>query len=176
MGSCNDKDWAPDIWTTPTRSISGSYAYTNQSFLWYTSSMNAFKAKGGQYVYEVRRNQDVWDFVRPGWFCLYCFAEYATNLPGVWAIGNTNQEESDLLLVICCLLLGTDEEAELKGPISQLQANYWYYGQLKFYRRQRNVSFTLWTETEWCGGLPLTACNLGQSFEWCTMTTGTYQS
>ena len=169
--------WAPDEWTIPSLSLSGDFAYTNQSFLWYTSSMDAFKAKGGQYVYEVRRNIDVWDFIQPGFLCLYCFAEFATNLPDVWPFLNTNNEESDFWLKLCCLLLtGSDEEAELKGPISALQSNYWYTAQIKFFRRQKNQSFTLWTETEWCGGAPLTACNFGQSFEWFRMTTNTFQS
>ncbi len=177
LGGCADKNWAPDLWTTPSVSKSGSYAYTYQSFYWYQDSMNAFKAKGGQYVYEVRRSKDVWDFIRPGFLCFYCFAEFSTNLPDIWPILNTNNEESDIWLIICCLLINsTDEEAELKGPVASLQANYWYYAYLKFYRRQQNQSFTLWTEAEWCGGLPLTACNFGQSFEWCRMTTNTVQS
>ncbi len=178
MGSCKEKNWSPDVWTTPIVTFSGNFVYVTQSFLWYTDSINAFKAKGGSYIYEVRRSPshiDVWDFVRPGFLYLYCFYEFSTNLPSVSSCAaGVDNEEADIWLRILCLLTGDNEEAELGGPISELQANKWYYVCLKFYRKQKNVSFTLSTEIEWCGG-PF-YCWFGSKFEWCRMTANTIKS
>jgi len=47
--------------------------------------MDILKAKGGSYIYEVRRNIDVWDFAQVA-ICLLtpCFYLFATNLPELW--------------------------------------------------------------------------------------------
>lgn len=185
MPECTEKNWTPNIVTTPFIYKSGVFAYSTQSWLWYTDSMNALKAKGGSYIYEVRRSIDVWDFVRPGFLCLYCITQFSTNLPDIWPTFNTQQEEEDFWLRLCCLLWGNhfiplisgNEESELRTyPVSSLNANKWYTTQFKFYRKKKDRSFTLWTESEWCGGHPITFCNLGQDFEWCRMTTNTFTS
>jgi len=178
MVNCTEKNWTPDIVTTPYIYLSGNYAYSTQWWLWFTDSMNALKAKGGSYLYEVRRSKDVWDFVRPGFLCFYCFIEFSTNLPDIWPTFNTQQEEADFWLRFCCLLIGGDnEESELRTyPVSSLNAFKWYITQFKFFRKKKGQSFTLWTESEWCGGHPITFCNLFQDFEWCRMTTNTFTS
>ncbi len=162
--------WAPDEWTDPIVTKNGNYAYTSQSFKWNTDSMEILWEKAWYYQYEVRRSIDVWDFMQPGFLCLYCFVEYSTNLPSIVETWQSLIEESDIWLKLCCgLFSGSDEEAELKSPALHLFPDRWYIVELIFKRRQQNQSFTLWTESEWCGGLPLTGCHLG--FEWVLMTT-----
>lgn len=168
--------WGPDEWSDLNVSKNGNYAYTSQTFKWYTDSMEILKAKGDFYQYEVRRNIDVWDFVQPGFLCLYCFFEYTTNLPLLilfeW---QTMLEEADVWLRICCFLIGgSDEEAQLKTRVSSLQANELYSVNLTFKRRLQNQNFTLQSESEWCGEHP--SCNYGTEFEWYIMTISTEQS
>ena len=167
--------WGPDEWTPLFVTRDGNFADTYQIIKWYTDSMDLLKAKGHYYQYEVRRNIDVWDFVQPGFLCYTCFWEYTTNLPNLvdweWL---TMLEEADIWLRICCWLTGSDEESQLKSPVSSLQANFPYIVVLTFKRRQKDQSFTLQSESEWCGAWP--SCNWGTEFEWFIMTKSTEQS
>ncbi|ALM74150.1 hypothetical protein [Thermococcus barophilus] len=67
--------------------------------------------------------------------------------------------------------MGGDEEFELKilSP-EDLSPDTWYVVYVEFWRdpEDRGTVFTLWSESEYCGKLPY--CNLGQKFDWCTMT------
>ncbi len=170
------QEWWPSEWTIPYIPYYEDYTITCQNFLWHTDNMYVLKAMGGSYLYEVRRNIDVWDFIQPGPLCNYCFYEYSTNLPDLIGLPYTQQEESDIWLRICCSLFESDEESELRTTVSPMLANYWYNVTFKFIRRHKNKSFTLWTESERCGGEIWEFCKLFQDFEWFRMTTSEHQS
>jgi len=162
--------WGPDEWSDPSVSRIGDYAYTYQTFKWYQDSLDLLKAKGGSYIYEVRRNIDVWDFVQLNSYCGNCFVEFTTNLPDIFGPTIFQESEADFWLRFCCWLIDSDEESELRVyDVSNLQAGTQYYVHFKFVRRQENQSFTLWTESERCNFI-------GGNFEWYRMTQSTEQS
>ena len=111
MPECNE--WVPYAGTVYRQVVSDTVLNTSQGLIWNTSKMENLQEMGGFYLYEIRRSKDYWNFLQPGFLCLYCFVEYATNFPNPDAL--TFVEENDAALSICCLRLPEDEEAKMNG-------------------------------------------------------------
>jgi hypothetical protein len=172
MPECNE--WVPYAGTVYRQVVSDTVLNTSQGLIWNTSKMENLQEMGGFYLYEIRRSKDYWNFLQPGFLCLYCFVEYATNFPNPDAL--TFVEENDAALSICCLRLPEDEEAQMNVAIDQLEAETYYYVMLKMIRLQKDKEFTLWSESEWC--CSWLWCNFGAEdcFQSCTMTTQSFTS
>lgn len=162
-GSCTDCNWAPSSWTSVSVIIypdSPNYAETQQSFVWYYENLEAFLALDAYYQYEIRRDRDVWDYmIQEETGQIVVIGSYWTTLPNPT---DTWTEEADS---------GGDEEFELKilSP-EDLSPDTWYVVYVEFWRdpEDRGTTFTLWSESEYCGrGWPF--CDFGR-LDWCVMT------
>jgi hypothetical protein len=170
-GPCGSNNWAPNSWTNPsTSNVTDATLDVTQYFMWDSTHLQNFfnLGDGPRYQHEMRRDANVWNFIRLGFGGLYCFLENATNLPNLdpwWS------EESDWWAINCPKgYWPDDEEAQTNAVDSgSLQANTWYYCVYRFERLQRGTAFNLQTESEYCKGLyPICA----SGFDWCYHTTG----
>ena len=171
MTDCNE--WTPTETLVERNVVSDTVLVTSQALYWNTTKMATLQEMGGFYLYEIRRNKIYWNFLQPGFLCIYCFVEYSTDFPNPDPI--TFSEEEDVALSACCLRLPGDEEAQMNVAIDQMEAGF-YYVNLKMIRLEKDKEFTLWSESEWC--CSWLWCNFGAEdcFQSCTMTTHTFSS
>ncbi len=168
---CNE--WVPTATLVSRNVVSDTVLNTHQALYWNTTKMEKLQEMGGFYLYEIRRSQNYWNFLQPGFLCLYCFVECSTGFPNPDPI--TFTEENDAALSICCLRLPENEEAQMNVAINQMEAGF-YYVNLKMIRLQKDKQFTLWSESEWCCSWDWCHFGAEDCFQSCTMTTQSFTS
>lgn len=163
--SCTKANWAPSKWDESVVEYSedGRYIYFSQSFSWDSGNLENLRGKDVFYQYEVRRDEEYWDFIQPD--CSFNY--YETNIPGEIKVDVS--EEEDIYTSLSCILGGgwfntgfrniliplekNDEEFELKSETPLILGGYYVHIEFSRDPEDQNKPLNYQTESEYCGRL-----------------------